>query len=96
MKEHLKNPIVISIITGIIASVISLIENKINSKEEFILDYYRYVKIFILVSALSYGILILSPNVLNNNQQGGGSNLSNISNVNGLDIEEIHTGNPNF
>lgn len=93
MKEHLKNPIVISILSGIVASIISLIENKVNSKEEFVIDHIRYLKIFVLVSCLSYGVLFLSPNIFNKNQKGGDPT---ISNVNGLDIEEIHTGNPNF
>tara|TARA_B100000768_G_C11064544_1_gene283957 strand:+ start:223 stop:501 length:279 start_codon:yes stop_codon:yes gene_type:complete len=92
MKEYLQNPILISIISGIIASIISLIDHKLND-DNFVIDYVRYIKILLLVACLSYGGLLLSVKSTDNIQTGGGSS---ISNVNGLNIEEIYTGNPTF
>ena len=93
MKEYLQNPILISIVSGIIASIISLIDHKIND-DNFVIDYVRYIKILLLVSCLSYGGLLLSEKTINKIHIGGGE--STISNMNGLNIEEIHTGNPTF
>merc|ERR1711935_480706 len=59
----------------------------------FVIDYVRYIKILLLVACLSYGGLFLSVKSTDNIQTGGGSS---ISNVNGLNIEEIYTGNPTF
>lgn len=91
MKEYLQNPILISIVSGIIASIISLIDHKMND-DNFIVDYVRYIKILLLVSCLSYGVLFFSVKSTKNIQIGG----ENLSNINGLNIEEIHTGNPTF
>ena len=50
MNNMLKNSIVICLVAGVVATVLSYIDHKINGTDEFVPDYTRYAKIFVLVS----------------------------------------------
>jgi hypothetical protein len=102
MNDLCKNPIVLCLVAGILAAILSYIDHKVNSEEEFVADFSRYLKILVLVAGLSYGVLTLScrgcPLV---KQTGGGSgSTAPWTEVTASDVsvgaEQIHTGNPNF
>ena len=101
----LKNSIVLCVGAGFVAAVLSFMEHKMNSPEEFVPDYTRYAKIFVLVAGLSYGVLTLScKGCPLKNQSGGGagdiscpwSASSDMAKIATDAVEKIHTGNPNF
>ena len=60
MNDLCKNPLVLCLVAGVIAAILSYIDHKVSSGEEFVPDFSRYFKILVLVSALSYGVLNLS------------------------------------
>jgi hypothetical protein len=100
MSNLCKNPIVLSLVAGVVAAIISYIDHKVNSEDEFTPDYTRYFKILVLVSGLSYGVLNLSCRGCPFTKQTGGgegapwgeTTVGEASSV----VEPIHTGNPNF
>uniref|UniRef100_A0A6C0J650 Uncharacterized protein n=1 Tax=viral metagenome TaxID=1070528 RepID=A0A6C0J650_9ZZZZ len=74
MNDLLKNPLMICCIAGLIAAIVSFIEHKLESGENFVPDYTRYFKILLLVVTLSYGVISLSnSNQFGNSIQGGGN-----------------------
>ena len=94
MNDLCKNPIVLCLVSGLVASVLSFMDHRLNNEGEFVPDFTRYLKILILVSGLSYGVVTLSCNSCPVNLQAGGGELKNAPwNEN---LNEIHTGNPNF
>lgn len=99
MNDLCKNPIVLCLIAGVIAAVLSYIDHKISSGEEFTPDFGRYFKILVLVAGLSYGVLSLSCSSCPLSKQSGGGGINSApwpeSSTN-PGVEQIHTGNPNF
>ena len=99
-----KDSIVLCVATGFVAAVLSFIDHKMNSPDEFVPDYTRYTKIFILVAGLSYGVLSVSFRECPfKNQSGGGGEMScpwfgspDMAKIATGAVEKIHTGNPNF
>ena len=74
MNDLLKNPLMLCCIAGLIAAIVSFIEHKLESGENFVPDYTRYFKILLLVVTLSYGVISLSnSNQFGNSIQGGGN-----------------------
>jgi hypothetical protein len=97
MNDLCKKPIVRCIIAGLVAGVVSFIEHKVNTEENFSPDYGRYIKIFLLVTLLSYGVLFLGSKECNIAKQvGGDSNLQSWTEATVQTSEPIHIGNPNF
>ena len=97
MNDLCKKPIIRCVIAGLVAGVVSFIEHKVNTDENFSPDYGRYIKIFLLVTLLSYGVLKLgSKECTIQKQVGGESNLKSWTEASVQTSEQIHTGNPNF
>lgn len=101
MNDLCKNQLVLCLVAGVIAAILSYIEHKVSCGDEFTPDFSRYFKILVLVSALSYGVLYLSCKSCPLTQQTGGGTQnapwSGESNSSGnVNVEQIHTGNPNF
>ncbi len=99
-----KDPIILCVVAGFVAAILSYIDHKMNSPDEFLPDYTRYVKIFALVAGLSYGVLTISCRGCPlKNQSGGGVGTScpwsaspDMAKIATEAVEKIHTGNPNF
>ena len=96
-----KNPMILCAVAGFIAAVLSFMDHKVNSTDEFVPDYTRYLKIFVLVSGLSYAVLTISCRGCPIKNQTGGANCPWSETPNTIDagpssVEKIHTGNPNF
>lgn len=93
MNDLCKNPIVLCLVSGLVAAVLSFMDHRLNNEGEFVPDFTRYLKVLILVTGLSYGVISFSckscPVKL---QEGGGLNNAPWSE----NLNEIHTGNPNF
>ena len=100
MSDLCKNPIILCLLAGIVAAILSYIDHKVSTGEEFTPDYSRYFKILVLVSGLSYGVLNLSCSRCPFTKQTGGGNGAPWTEANTGDVssvvEPIHTGNPNF
>lgn len=100
MSDLCKNPMVLCLVAGVVAAVLSYIDHKVSSEGEFTPEYTRYFKILVLVSGLSYGVLNLSCRSCPLTKQTGGGNNApwGESSVGGTPsvTEPIHTGNPNF
>jgi len=101
MNDLCKNPMFLCAIAGIIGAVVSFMEHKFTSDEQFTPDYGRYFKILILVAGLSYGVIHFGCKGCPIKSQTGGavenpSVLQNASNLANEAVEKIHTGNPNF
>lgn len=101
MNDLCKNPMILCAIAGFVAAVLSFMDHRINSDDKFVPDYTRYLKIFVLVAGLSYGVLKIScRGCPSNNQSGGGScpwkATAESASVATSIGEQIHTGNPNF
>ena len=99
MNDLCKNPMVLCLIAGVIAAILSYIDHKISLGDEFTPDWGRYFKILVLVSGLSYGVLTLSCSKCPLTRQSGGGSVESApwseTSVN-AGVEQIHTGNPNF
>lgn len=100
-----KDPIILCLLAGFVAAVLSFMDHKMNSADEFVPDYTRYAKIFGLVAGLSYGVITISCRGCPlKNQSGGGageiscpwSASSDMAKIATDTVEKIHTGNPNF
>lgn len=100
MSDLCKNPIVLCLVAGVVAAILSYIDHKVSSGDEFEPNYTRYFKILVLVSGLSYGVLNLSCSSCPFTKQTGGGNSApwgETSLGDGVSVvEPIHTGNPNF
>ena len=57
MEQYAKNPLVLAGGAGLVASVLSFIDHKVNTEDEFVPDFGRYLKIFLLVAACTYAAL---------------------------------------
>tara|TARA_B100000795_G_C22781048_1_gene432315 strand:- start:1561 stop:1929 length:369 start_codon:yes stop_codon:yes gene_type:complete len=93
MNDIYKNAFVRCGLAGLVAAIISFIEHKMDKEIEFKPDYSRYIKIFLLVTSLSYGVLIIGYPV-STQKDVGDSNSWTEKTV--QTSEQIHTGNPNF
>ena len=57
MEQYAKNPLVLAGAAGILAGLVSFIDHKVNTEEDFVPDYIRYIKVVILVAICSYAAL---------------------------------------
>ena len=97
MNDLCKNPMVLCLVAGVIAAVLSYIDHKVNSGDEFTPDFVRYLKVLFLVTGLSYGVLQLScKGCPLTKQVGGGEQSAPWGEGTTANVEQIHTGNPNF
>ena len=102
MNDLCKNPIVLCVVAGVVAAILSYIDHKVSSEEEVSPDFTRYLKVLVLVAGLSYGVLTLSCRGCPLAKQTGGGSTQGApwtetasTDVSG-GAEQIHTGNPNF
>ena len=104
MENLTKNPIILALVLGLFSAIISFLDHKFNSEEDFELDVGRYLKIFVLVALSIYAALtIYQTGNCSNSVQTPSSNVSQGSSAPWKEAnramsvsEEIHTGNPNF
>jgi hypothetical protein len=100
MEKYAKNPLVLAGGAGLVASVLSFIDHKVNTEDEFVPDFGRYLKIFLLVAACTYAALLVCCSqcplkgggeavVTNTSAAPWGDSGENVA-------EPIHTGTPNF
>ena len=54
MEKYAKNPLVLAGGAGLVASVLSFIDHKVNTEDEFVPDFGRYLKIFLGLSSIQY------------------------------------------
>ena len=108
MEQYAKNPLVLAGGAGLVASVLSFIDHKVNTEDEFVPDFGRYLKIFLLVAACTYAALLVCCSQCP--LKGGGGSVpelvkeavvTNTSTApwsdSGANVAEpIHTGTPNF
>jgi hypothetical protein len=100
MEKYAKNPLVLAGGAGLVASVLSFIEHKVNTEDEFVPDFGRYLKIFLLVAACTYAALSVCYSQCP--LKGGGeavetNTLAAPWSESGANVAEpIHTGTPNF
>jgi hypothetical protein len=107
MEKYAKNTLVLAGGAGLVASVLSFIEHRVNTEDEFVPDFGRYLKIFLLVAACTYAALSVCCSQCP--LKGGGSVpevvkeavVTNTSAAPWVDsganvVEPIHTGTPNF
>ena len=57
MEQYAKNPLVLAGAAGILAGLVSFIDHKVNTEDDFVPDYIRYIKVVILVAICSYAAL---------------------------------------
>ena len=95
MKDLSKNPIVLCLVAGIIGAILSYIDHKYTSGEDFQPNFMHYTKILILISGLSYGVLTFSCQGCPLGVQTGGGE-KNAPWSESSSVDKIHTGNPNF
>ena len=110
MEKYLKNPVVLAVSAGVLAAVVSYIDHKINTEEDFEPDMSRYFKVALLVSICTYGaITVLKMKCGNCPMTGGGAAPNPVTEVpsqqapwtdnsvsRGSVSDQIHTGTPDF
>ena len=112
MEKYAKNPYVLAGGAGLVAGVLSFIDHKVNTEDEFTPDFARYLKIVLLVAACTYAALSIccSQCPLKGGASSTPSTLPEVPPVsnavtspaapwspgNSNVTEAIHTGNPNF
>tara|TARA_B110000261_G_scaffold160726_1_gene200853 strand:+ start:114 stop:431 length:318 start_codon:yes stop_codon:yes gene_type:complete len=98
------NNYLLSLVAGIIGSLVYLVVDKISAKEDDKnnkIDYINYIKIFVIITIIVLGILSYLKS--GKNSSGSEINASGIPGdavSNGLEEvninQSIHTGNPQF
>jgi hypothetical protein len=104
MEQYAKNPLVLAGGAGLVASVLSFIDHKVNTEDEFVPDFGRYLKIFLLVAACTYAALSVCCSQCPLKGGGGSVPEAIVTNTStapwsdsGANVAEpIHTGTPNF
>lgn len=102
MEKYAKNPLVLAGGAGLVASILSLIDHKVNTEDEFLPDYGRYLKIFLLVAVCTYAALSVCCSQCPLKGGGSGTEATPVSSPapwkdSGENVAEtIHTGTPNF